>query len=145
MRRNIFCGCNMIDGRAIGTFCHGYFQHIAVGRLSVFRPGFCTRRTLRRFQIGHRCYTATSETCWGLVFFLKWPIARLRSGHKCKRVQRAECQAKTLCPLLSHHSFSPSARCCSCDYATTNMNSLKGHMRRHPQEHQAVQLLEQYR
>ncbi|KAJ4947477.1 hypothetical protein JOQ06_009512 [Pogonophryne albipinna] len=36
-------------------------------------------------------------------------------------------------------------QCCSCDFATTNMNSLKSHMRRHPQEHQAVQLLEQYR
>lgn len=36
-------------------------------------------------------------------------------------------------------------RCCSCDFATTNMNSLKGHMRRHPQEHQAMRLLEQYR
>lgn len=41
--------------------------------------------------------------------------------------------------------LSPSARCCSCDFATTNMNSLKSHMRRHPQEHQAMQLLEQYR
>lgn len=49
--------------------------------------------------------------------------------------------------MFSHISslLSPSARCCSCDFATTNMNSLKSHMRRHPQEHQAVQLLEQYR
>ncbi len=37
------------------------------------------------------------------------------------------------------------SRCCSCDFATTNMNSLKSHMKRHPQEHQAMQLLEQYR
>lgn len=37
------------------------------------------------------------------------------------------------------------SRCCSCDFATTNMNSLKGHMKKHPQEHQAMQLLEQYR
>uniref|UniRef100_A0A1A8I1W5 Zinc finger protein 507 n=1 Tax=Nothobranchius kuhntae TaxID=321403 RepID=A0A1A8I1W5_NOTKU len=43
-----------------------------------------------------------------------------------------------------HNSDKP-YRCCSCDFATTNMNSLKSHMRRHPQEHQAVQLLEQYR
>lgn len=43
-----------------------------------------------------------------------------------------------------HNSDKP-YRCCSCDFATTNMNSLKGHMRRHPQEHQAVHLLEQYR
>lgn len=47
--------------------------------------------------------------------------------------------------MSSHLSFFPSARCCSCDFATTNMNSLKSHMRRHPQEHQAMQLLEQYR
>lgn len=43
------------------------------------------------------------------------------------------------------HASSLSGRCCSCDFATTNMNSLKGHMRKHPQEHQAMQLLEQYR
>ncbi|XP_077376408.1 zinc finger protein 507 isoform X5 [Festucalex cinctus] len=43
-----------------------------------------------------------------------------------------------------HNSDKP-YRCCNCDFATTNMNSLKSHMRRHPQEHQAVQLLEQYR
>ncbi|KAL1007127.1 hypothetical protein UPYG_G00082370 [Umbra pygmaea] len=43
-----------------------------------------------------------------------------------------------------HNSDKP-YRCCSCDFATTNMNSLKSHMKRHPQEHQAVQLLEQYR
>ncbi|RVE74865.1 hypothetical protein OJAV_G00026740 [Oryzias javanicus] len=43
-----------------------------------------------------------------------------------------------------HNSDKP-YRCCSCDFATTNMNSLKSHMRRHPQGHQAVQLLEQYR
>ncbi|KAM7423591.1 hypothetical protein PAMA_000105 [Pampus argenteus] len=43
-----------------------------------------------------------------------------------------------------HNSDKP-YRCCSCDFATTNMNSLKSHMRRHPQEHQAVHLLEQYR
>ncbi|XP_047436667.1 zinc finger protein 507 isoform X2 [Mugil cephalus] len=43
-----------------------------------------------------------------------------------------------------HNSDKP-YRCCSCDFATTNMNSLKSHMRRHPQEHQAVRLLEQYR
>lgn len=49
-------------------------------------------------------------------------------------------------PLISWLGFfSLTARCCSCDFATTNMNSLKSHMRRHPQEHQAVQLLEQYR
>lgn len=36
-------------------------------------------------------------------------------------------------------------RCRVCDFATTNMNSLKCHMRRHPQQHQAVQLLEQYK
>uniref|UniRef100_W5KFU6 Zinc finger protein 507 n=1 Tax=Astyanax mexicanus TaxID=7994 RepID=W5KFU6_ASTMX len=38
-----------------------------------------------------------------------------------------------------------SNRCCNCDFATTNMNSLKSHMKKHPQEHQAVHLLEQYR
>ncbi|XP_063045236.1 zinc finger protein 507 [Engraulis encrasicolus] len=43
-----------------------------------------------------------------------------------------------------HNSDKP-YRCCSCDFATTNMNSLKSHMKRHPLEHQAVQLLEQYR
>ncbi|XP_067293708.1 zinc finger protein 507 [Pseudorasbora parva] len=43
-----------------------------------------------------------------------------------------------------HNSDKP-YRCCSCDFATTNMNSLKSHMKRHPQEHQAMQLLEQYR
>ncbi|XP_069565936.1 zinc finger protein 507 isoform X2 [Brachyistius frenatus] len=43
-----------------------------------------------------------------------------------------------------HNSDKP-YRCCSCDFATTNMNSLKSHMKKHPQEHQAVQLLEQYR
>ncbi|XP_051557858.1 zinc finger protein 507-like isoform X2 [Myxocyprinus asiaticus] len=43
-----------------------------------------------------------------------------------------------------HNSDKP-YRCCSCDFATTNMNSLKCHMKRHPQEHQAMQLLEQYR
>uniref|UniRef100_A0A3Q2Z226 Zinc finger protein 507 n=1 Tax=Hippocampus comes TaxID=109280 RepID=A0A3Q2Z226_HIPCM len=43
-----------------------------------------------------------------------------------------------------HNSDKP-YRCCNCDFATTNMNSLKSHMRRHPQEHQAVQFLEQYR
>ncbi|XP_037102860.1 zinc finger protein 507 isoform X1 [Syngnathus acus] len=43
-----------------------------------------------------------------------------------------------------HNSDKP-YRCCNCDFATTNMNSLKSHMRRHPQEQQAVQLLEQYR
>ncbi|XP_028298088.1 zinc finger protein 507 [Gouania willdenowi] len=43
-----------------------------------------------------------------------------------------------------HNSDKP-YRCCGCDFATTNMNSLKSHMKRHPQEHQAVQLLEQYR
>ncbi|XP_051998226.1 zinc finger protein 507 [Xyrauchen texanus] len=43
-----------------------------------------------------------------------------------------------------HNSEKP-YRCCSCDFATTNMNSLKCHMKRHPQEHQAMQLLEQYR
>ncbi|XP_056608295.1 zinc finger protein 507 [Triplophysa dalaica] len=43
-----------------------------------------------------------------------------------------------------HNSDKP-YRCCSCDFATTNMNSLKGHMKKHPQEHQAMQLLEQYR
>ncbi|XP_026071804.1 zinc finger protein 507-like [Carassius auratus] len=43
-----------------------------------------------------------------------------------------------------HNSDKP-YRCCNCDFATTNMNSLKSHMKRHPQEHQAMQLLEQYR
>ncbi|XP_052417826.1 zinc finger protein 507 [Carassius gibelio] len=43
------------------------------------------------------------------------------------------------------HSSDKPYRCCSCDFATTNMNSLKSHMKRHPQEHQAMQLLEQYR
>ncbi|XP_061669499.1 zinc finger protein 507 isoform X2 [Syngnathoides biaculeatus] len=43
-----------------------------------------------------------------------------------------------------HNSDKP-YRCCNCDFATTNMNSLKSHMRKHPQEQQAVQLLEQYR
>nr|XP_014345338.1 PREDICTED: zinc finger protein 507 isoform X2 [Latimeria chalumnae] len=43
-----------------------------------------------------------------------------------------------------HNSDKP-YRCSSCDFATTNMNSLKCHMKRHPQEHQAVQLLEQYK
>ncbi|XP_062355910.1 zinc finger protein 507 isoform X5 [Cinclus cinclus] len=43
-----------------------------------------------------------------------------------------------------HNSDKP-YRCCVCDFATTNMNSLKCHMRQHPQEHQAVQLLEQYK
>ncbi|TRY80205.1 hypothetical protein DNTS_017764 [Danionella cerebrum] len=43
------------------------------------------------------------------------------------------------------HSSDKPYRCCSCDFATTNMNSLKSHMKRHPQEHQAMKLLEQYR
>ncbi|XP_065145337.1 zinc finger protein 507 [Paramisgurnus dabryanus] len=43
------------------------------------------------------------------------------------------------------HSSDKPYRCCSCDFATTNMNSLKSHMKKHPQEHQAMQLLEQYR
>ncbi|KTG36816.1 hypothetical protein cypCar_00018642 [Cyprinus carpio] len=43
-----------------------------------------------------------------------------------------------------HNSDKP-YRCSNCDFATTNMNSLKSHMKRHPQEHQAMQLLEQYR
>ncbi|XP_059507680.1 zinc finger protein 507 isoform X4 [Stegostoma tigrinum] len=43
-----------------------------------------------------------------------------------------------------HNSDRP-YRCSSCDFATTNLNSLKCHMKRHPQEHQVVQLLEQYK
>uniref|UniRef100_A0A8B9LUH1 Zinc finger protein 507 n=2 Tax=Astyanax mexicanus TaxID=7994 RepID=A0A8B9LUH1_ASTMX len=43
-----------------------------------------------------------------------------------------------------HNSDKP-YRCCNCNFATTNMNSLKSHMKKHPQEHQAVHLLEQYR
>ncbi|XP_069073704.1 zinc finger protein 507 [Pleurodeles waltl] len=43
-----------------------------------------------------------------------------------------------------HNSDKP-YRCRICDFATTNMNSLKCHMKRHPQEHQAVELMEQYK
>ncbi|XP_062845731.1 zinc finger protein 507 [Trichomycterus rosablanca] len=42
------------------------------------------------------------------------------------------------------HSSDKPYRCCGCDFATTNMNSLKSHLKKHPQKHQALQLLEQY-
>ncbi|XP_051884613.1 zinc finger protein 507 isoform X2 [Pristis pectinata] len=43
------------------------------------------------------------------------------------------------------HNTDKPYRCSSCDFATTNINSLKCHMKRHPQEQQTVQLLEQYK
>lgn len=43
------------------------------------------------------------------------------------------------------HNTDKPYRCSSCEFATTNINSLKCHMKRHPQEQQTVQLLEQYK
>lgn len=83
---------------------------------------------------------------FGSIFFLKChsilPKSLLSpSGYECKsNTMTSEGVLLNSCSLIS-----PFSRCCSCDFATTNMNSLKSHMRRHPQEHQAVQLLEQYR
>lgn len=70
------------------------------------------------------------------------------SGLKMYKCDVCDYTSSTYVGVRNHrriHNSDKPYRCCSCDFATTNMNSLKSHMKRHPQEHQAVQLLEQYR
>ncbi|XP_069757844.1 zinc finger protein 507 isoform X2 [Narcine bancroftii] len=65
--------------------------------------------------------------------------------HKC---DRCDYTSSTYVGVRNHrriHNTDKPYRCNSCDFATTNINSLKGHMKRHPQEQQTVQLLEQYK
>ncbi|XP_053809276.1 zinc finger protein 507 isoform X4 [Vidua chalybeata] len=76
-----------------------------------------------------------------------------REGSKCSAQKLFRCDvcdytSTTYVGVRNHrriHSSDKPYRCRVCDFATTNMNSLKCHMRQHPQEHQAVQLLEQFK
>ncbi|XP_071296384.1 zinc finger protein 507 isoform X3 [Agelaius tricolor] len=75
------------------------------------------------------------------------------AGSKCSSQKLFRCDvcdytSTTYVGVRNHrriHSSDKPYRCRVCDFATTNMNSLKCHMRQHPQEHQAVQLLEQFK
>ncbi|XP_041918616.1 zinc finger protein 507 [Alosa sapidissima] len=73
------------------------------------------------------------------------PVSTTQRVYKC---DVCDYTSSTYVGVRNHrriHNSDKPYRCCSCDFATTNMNSLKSHMKRHPLEHQAVQLLEQYR
>ncbi|XP_059712980.1 zinc finger protein 507 isoform X1 [Haemorhous mexicanus] len=70
------------------------------------------------------------------------------SAQKLFRCDVCDYTSTTYVGVRNHrriHSSDKPYRCRVCDFATTNMNSLKCHMRQHPQEHQAVQLLEQFK
>ncbi|XP_072926229.1 zinc finger protein 507 isoform X1 [Hemitrygon akajei] len=72
----------------------------------------------------------------------------LHSPQKLYKCDVCDYTSSTYVGVRNHrriHNTDKPYRCSSCDFATTNINSLKCHMKRHPQEQQTIQLLEQYK
>uniref|UniRef100_A0A8C6SSA5 Zinc finger protein 507 n=1 Tax=Neogobius melanostomus TaxID=47308 RepID=A0A8C6SSA5_9GOBI len=93
------------------------------------------------YKVSERQETYVNKICFPL-------LKTEESGLKMYKCDVCDYTSSTYIGVRNHrriHNSDKPYRCCSCDFATTNMNSLKSHMKKHPQEHQAVQLLEQYR
>ncbi|KAG8437372.1 hypothetical protein GDO86_008172 [Hymenochirus boettgeri] len=76
------------------------------------------------------------------------PSGNKSSNPKIYRCDVCSYTSSTYVGVRNHrriHTCDKPYRCQVCNFATTNMNSLKCHMKRHPEEHQAVQLVEQYK